>query len=480
MELDTGWWNGVRRLRELIERLRGLVQENQALRRENERLKEENSRLREQLERTGRAGKRQAAPFSKGPPKPDPKPPGRKPGAQYGPKAWRRVPEHVDEVLDAALPARCDRCGSPTELDVVVPQYQTEVPRVRPHVTQFNVPVGPCTACGRRVQGRHPRQTSDALGAAASRLGPHALALAAQLNQGLGLSFGKVSTFFATAFGVQVTPSGLCLALHRVARAGEPTYTAFVLALRRSPVVAADETGWKVAGWLEWLWAFVTPTITLYAIQSGRGFEEAARILGEGYDGKLLRDGWAPYRWFLLATHQTCLGHLFRRCEGILETAQRGAARFPHAILDVLQAALAVRDRRDEGLYSPHGLAVARGRLETRMDRLLEWQPSVPENRRLVKHLRHERAALFTFLHHPEVEATNWWGEHAMRPAVVTRKVCGGNRSWRGAHTQEVLTSILRTCWQQHVAFYPLMHNLLRSPVPRVAGLLIPPATGPP
>jgi transposase len=174
------------------------------------------------------------------------------------------------------------------------------------------------------------------------------------------------------------------------------------------------------------------------------------------------------------------LSHLLRRCEGLLETAQRGAARFPHAVQNILQAALKLRDRRDQGLLSAHGLAVAAGRLGARMDRLLKWQPTVPENRKLAKHLRKERPALFTFLRRPEVEATNWWGEHAIRPAVVTRKVCGGNRSGRGAHTQEVLMSVLRTCHQQDADFYSLMEQLLRSPVPAVADRLIPQATGPP
>jgi hypothetical protein len=118
--------------------------------------------------------------------------------------------------------------------------------------------------------------------------------------------------------------------------------------------------------------------------------------------------------------------------------------------------------------------------LETRMDRLLTWQPTVDANRKLVQHLRHERAALFTFLRHPEVEATNWWGEQAIRPAVVTRKVCGGNRTWRGAHTQGVLMSVLRTCHQQGVDRYAILQALLRSPRPTVAVELLPRATGPP
>jgi transposase len=198
--------------------------------------------------------------------------------------------------------------------------------------------------------------------------------------------------------------------------------------------------------------------------------------LGEDYGGILLRDGWAPYRQFVHAGHQSCLTHLLRRCHENLETAKRGAARLPHAVRRVLQDALALRDRRDERQLSIHGLAVATGRLGARMDRLLAWRPSDDENRKLLKHLRNERSALFTFLLHPEVEATNWWGEQAIRPAVVTRKVCGGNRTWRGAHTQERLMTVHRTCHQQHVDFHALIVNLLRSPVPVVARQLLIPA----
>jgi transposase len=494
----------VNQLPEVEDRRRGLVQENAALRRENRRLKKENarlrrlepknsalrrvieflkteiSRLRELLEKSHRSGKRQAAPFSKGDPKSNPKRPGRKPGARYGRRGRRPIPDHVDAVVEAPLPERCEHCAGELELLAVQPQYQTELPPIRPHVTRIDVAVGRCRCCGRRVRGRHPLQTSDALGAAASQLGPRALALAAHLNKGLGLSFGKVSALYATAFGIVVTPGGLCLALHRLARAGEPTYQALVVAIRQAPVDAADETGWKVGGLLQWLWAFVTLRATVYAIQAGRGYDEAARILGEDFAGTLQRDGWAPYRQFTQATHQTCLTHLLRRCHDILETSQRGAARFPHAVQSVLQGALELRDRRDAGEISPHGLAVVRGRLEARMDRLLAWQPTETENRKLVKHLRNERSALFTFLRHPEVEATNWWGEQAIRPAVVTRKVCGGNRTWPGAHTQEVLMSVLRTCHQQSVDFYHLTEDLLHSPKPIVATQLFSSTHGPP
>ncbi|MBA3641346.1 MAG: hypothetical protein H0W53_19160 [Acidobacteria bacterium] len=42
----------------------------------------------------------------------------------------------------------------------------------------------------------------------------------------------------------------------------------------------------------------MTRDTTVYAIQEGRGFAQAAAVLGADYAGVLQRDGWAPYRQF--------------------------------------------------------------------------------------------------------------------------------------------------------------------------------------
>jgi len=448
--------------------------EVERLRKREERLEEQVKRLEAALERSQRDGKRQAAPFSKGEPKKSPKRPGRRPGKEHGPAAWRRRPKTVDEVVEAPLPSSCPDCGGRVKPTRVAKQFQAEIPEVRPHVTQFNVHVGQCTDCGRRVQGRHPQQSSDALGAAASQVGPRAIALAADLVKGRGVSFGRTSDLFNVAFGLKVTPSGLTHGIARLARAATPTYDALIQSTRGSPIVVPDETGWKVGGWLEWLWVFVTPTTTVYAILPGRGFEEAAQILGEDFAGGLARDGWAPYRKFLHALHQTCLGHLLRRCHERLETAQRGQARVPHAVKRLLLRALDIRTRSEAGNLEGHGLVVAVARLASDFDRLLTWEPTDDQNRRLIKHLNNERDALLTFLAHPGMPATNWPAEQAIRPAVVTRKVCGGNRTWNGARTQQVIASILRTCHQQQRDPLALLAGMLNAPEPKVARVLLP------
>ena len=83
-----------------------------------------------QLQEVLRASKRQAAPFSKGPPKDPPATPGRKAGENYGPKAHREIPRRKpDEIIDVPLPDHCPDCDGPTQEDRQAQQFQTEIPR---------------------------------------------------------------------------------------------------------------------------------------------------------------------------------------------------------------------------------------------------------------------------------------------------------------------------------------------------------------
>ena len=433
--------------------------------RERDRLQRENTRLREQLDAARRAGFRQAAPFSKGAPVPHPRRPGRKPGARYGRQGHRPMPATVDEICDVPLPPTCPDCGDRVEDTYVTAQYQEDVPPVRPFVRRFDVHVGHCRGCGRRVQSRHPLQTSDALGAAAVQVGPVAVATAASFNKLLGLSFGKIVTLFADRFGLVVTRGAVVRAVHRAAVQAQPTYDALCHTVKTSAMVVADETGWRVHAELQWLWVFTTPDTTVYAILPGRGFDEAATVLGVDFAGVLVRDGWAPYRQFIDALHQTCLGHLLRRCRELQIDHPR--AVLPEGIKHVLQQALAVRDRVIEGGMSWHGMAIARGHLETRLSALLDRETTIPAVRRLVAHIDREWPALFGFLYNPAIDATNWRAEQAIRPAIITRKVNGGgNRTSRGAVTQQVLASVFRTARQRDLDGVDILTTLLRTPTP--------------
>jgi len=459
----------VERLRRENEQLREDLRRSEA---ERQRLRRENEKLKEDLEAARRAVYRQAAPFSRGTCVAEPRRPGRKAGSAYGAPAQRRPPSHVDVICEAPLPPCCPRCHGALRHVRVATQYQEELPVQRPIVRAFHIHIGECTQCHRRVQGRHPLQTSEALGAAAVQWGPQTVALAVLLNKRFGLPYGKIAALLRDRFGLTVTRGGLVHAVHRTARQAQPTYQTLCATVRGSPVVTADETSWRVDADLQWLWAFVTPATTAYAIQPGRGLAQAAHIIGVDYAGVLQRDGWQSYRQFKSAAHQTCLAHLLRRCRTLL--LDYPAHPFVTAVKAILHAALTTRDRYLAGTISAHGLAVARGQYLERLGQLLERTPSRHLRvRRFQGHLIVEYDAIFSFLFDPTLDATNWRAEQALRPAVVTRKMCGGgNRTRRGADSQQVLASVLRTADQRGLDATDILVTLLTARTPSVPEIL--------
>ncbi len=448
------------RAQQELERLRN---ESEKLQKENERLKKETERLRRKLEAALRASKRQAAPHSRGNPKANPKRPGRKPGHRYGRQACRPIPARVDAQITVPLPERCPHCGGGVEPESCETQYQEEIVR-RTVVRRFDIAVGRCRECQRRVQGRHRLQTSNAVGVGSVQLGSEALTLAAILNKQMGLSLGHTRQVLSYGFGLEVSRGGLYRALARMAGRAEPTYNELVETARQAPVNGVDETGWKVGGRLQWLHVAVSAQVTVYAILPGRGYEQSVEILGSEYDGFLIHDGWAPYYRFQFAFHQSCLAHLLKRCREMAQIASPSALAFPRAVEHLLQTGLELRDRYEQGEVSDRGMRIATGKLEAKLDRMLETRRRNPANHRLARHLEHELLWLFTFLHCPGLDATNNAAERAIRGMVIARKVWGGNRTWEGAHTQQVLASVLRTCWQQGKDAFTRCVRLLRAP----------------
>lgn len=431
-------------LRAQVEQLR---RDNERLRQDNERLQRELAQARAELDQARRQSKRQAAPFAKGPPKPQPKRPGRKAGSAHGRHGHRLPPspDQVDEILEAPLPDACPHCGGAVSETQIAAQYQTEIPR-RPRIRQFNVHIGCCCGCGQRLQGRHPLQTSDAPGAAAAQIGPDAQAAVVTLNKTLGLPHGKVAVVFQTLFGIRLTRGASAQIVLRAADRLEPADAEICQEIKASPWLTPDETGGRVAGTSAWLHAWVAERATGYAIEPNRKADALEGQIGIGWAGKMTHDGFSSYDRFRQALHQQCLGHVLRRLRELEAKAVRGAVHYPRRLIALFTEAIHLRNRHLQGEVSAAELGAARPGFDQRLEGLAQPAREVPAYETLSAHLWKHLDEWFTFLEHLEVEPTNWQGEQAIRPAVVNRKVGGGNRTWAGAHAQEVLMSVLETC----------------------------------
>jgi transposase len=441
-----------------------------------EQLKATIEKLKAALEEAQRSRKRQAAPFrNPDGPKAKPKKPGRKSGKRHGRHGHGKIPSTIDEHYDVPFPDKCPNCcGDNIAEKEVVTQYQTEIPQ-RPIHRQFDVHIGECQNCGCRVHGRHELQTSDAIGAAASQLGPGAHAAFVILNKELGLSHGKCARVFKTLFGIPVARATSARSILRTAQLAEPAYEQLRLDIRDSSVVVPDETGWRVGGMSAWLHAFATESATCYDIGDRSG-AIAEDLLGLAWSGTMIHDGWSVYDRFQAASHQQCLGHLQRRCQRILETAVGAAARLPRTVLEIIDQAFAFRRAWRGHRLDCDELAIEGLLLSADLEEVVSGTFTYEPNRLLAAHILNHAMQWFWFLIDPTIDATNYRGEQALRPGVVNRKVWGGNRTWVGAVAQKVLMSLGRTLFQRGQDVLNWFSQLRRSPTQ----LILPAAARPP
>jgi transposase len=425
-------------------------------------LEAENGRLRRELDSSRREQSRQANRFRRRNVKKRRKKPGRKPGH---PAAARPTPT-PDRIIDVPL-KECPDCHAPLYDCDTVTQYQTDLPPIVPIVTQFNIQTGYCTCCHEYYQGRHPEQTSDAIGAAGNTFGPVILTMAAELKHRLGVPYRKICDFFATYCDVAVCPATFVRAEQRLTEKAMPTYNLLLDALRQAHVVHADETGWRIGRLNAWLWVFSSKDTTIYVIRRSRGSDVPEDILGSDFDGYLVVDGLKVYDVLEVAKGR-CNGHLLRRCKELVETVPTAEQQHVQALSDLIQKAIHLAQRRDELSSADYTARVQR--TEDALDAWLEanlQRPSLSaELDRLDSHIRAHRGEWLVFLHDAEVPPTNNHAEQMLRPAVITRKLGGCNKTLLGALVHGVLASLMVTCKRQGRRFLDLAKRLWQSEDP--------------
>ena len=312
--------------------------------------------------------------------------------------------------------------------------------RVRAHVKRIVTQSGHCDHCEKRVRSTHPDQVSSAAGAARVALGPNVLGLAADLKHRYGIAYRGVADLIGIYFGIRVSHGALvraarCAHVRRPGRSGESESR-----------VHTDDTGWRIDGASAWLWVFATIELTLYWIDRRRGAGVVEDVLGRDFEGWLVSDG-LPALDSLDMSRAQCLAHLIRRCADLAALPGATGIWYPLAIMRTLQAAIALRKRRDELAASTYARHCRR--IERNLDRLLAGQSSIADYERLRRHMAKHREQLLVSLYDANVEPTNNLAERELRGAVVIRKLGGCNRSEHHANAHAVLASVAQTAHRQ-------------------------------
>jgi transposase len=291
--------------------------------------------LQAQLQR--HAGNSSVPPSANPPAAPKPvvkAPTGRSPGAQPGRAATPRVrlpADRVQEVIDHR-PRHCRRCRHPLPAepgphDPPPTWHQVaELPEVAAVVTEHRGHTRTCPHCGTRTDAAIPAAIR------ARVAGPRLTAAITYLSGARHDSKRGVAEVVEALFGVPVSLGTVAAAEQEVSAALADAHAEAVAAVRAAPVKNVDETGWKRAGRLCWLWAGVTQAVACFQVHARRGLDGLRALLGDGPAGVVVSDRWGADNRLDVADRQLGWAHLKRDFRAMVD---RGgpAAPIGHELL---------------------------------------------------------------------------------------------------------------------------------------------------
>jgi transposase len=424
--------------------------------------------LREEIEQLKQERKGPTAPFRRRKDQLKGEQKKRKPGRRPKHKgAHRPRPPKVDFVEEVPL-EDCPICGGAVEDLRPIEQIIEELPPIRPIYYKIKTWRATCRECGQSVCSHHPRQVSQATGAAGTHLGVNAQRWALSMIYDYGLSRRKCSRLLDDLFGLKISAGGLVHLSHRNAGKLRADYEAYLEKLRVAPAVHCDETSWYVGEPNHWLWVLTNKATTYYHVDKRRNRAVIEQLLGKDFAGTLISDCLVIYDQ-LYPSQQKCYAHHYKAIRVAIEQRSQQAEKTGQApgkeleylnkVKRLLKTAQLLFSLNRQQLLTKKRFDLGCQYLEKQADTMLLPTRKNKIEEAVANRLRKQRNHLFTFLYHPEVEPTNNLAERQLRPAVITRKISCGNKTSHGAQTWQILCSIFTTLQQNGGNFLELLSN---------------------
>jgi len=404
------------------------------LRASNEALRAEVRELRAKLEKSGPRGVAGLKPTEA---KPKAEPQMRKRRASGSGRA-RSVPTRTE----VHVAEQCPDCG--TALSGGSVKRTREVIELVPskaEVVEHVIVERQCPRCRRRVV---PAVALGEQVLGQQRLGIGLLALIVTLREAGRLPVGMIQWYLATVHGITLSVGAIVGASRQVAERGAPEVERIRERVRASPVVHADETGWRQNGKNGYIWTYSTST-ERYFVYGGRDKRMVDQALGDTFAGVLVSDFYAAYD-HVRTSKQRCWAHLLRDAHA-LRTQHPTDATIQTWVDDLH------RIYRDAVAFvatassDPFTRAAAAGGFDARLLDLAQpgLAAATAPQHTLSKRIARYLGELLTFVREPNGPPDNNAAERSLRHLVTSRKISGGSRSADGTATKMALASLFGT-----------------------------------
>jgi transposase len=350
----------------------------------------------------------------------------------------RHKPTKIDRIVEQTL-KKCPDCDKRLSLSQeTIEHIQEDIIPARVQTTCYKKHRYYCRTCTKLVTA--PCSVDEIPN---SYLGSNVLIQTVILKYHHGLPFHKIAEVFEGLCGLKVSQGALAQALQRMSEWLKVETDEILKAIRMSPDLHMDETGWKISGAKHWLWSTANKKLAHYKIAASRGAKVAREIIGKDYAGVIGTDFYAAYNR-LPGKKQRCLVHLLRTMREY-RTRDNTVEFIKHekTLKRIVRDAIHLGERRagiEEKVY--------RRRVRRIKKRLFMWASGDYENKnliRLAKRFLKHWAQLLTFLDYADVSYHNNLAERMIRPNVIIRNRSFQNRSDKGAEAHGTHMSLIQT-----------------------------------
>jgi transposase len=279
----------------------------------------------------------------------------RRPGKQPGePGTTMTLVDDPDERLEFP-PAACCGCGAGLAGVPVAAQRRHQVtdiaPALAPRVTEYVAQAKECPGCGTVTAGELPAHVR-----ARASFGPETCAQAANLAAGHYIPVYRATLLLCQLAGITVSTGWMAGIRGRAAALVEASgFTDRVRELlKTAPAVHADETPARAAGGTRYVHLACTRYLTcMHAGDRSADAIDAGGVL-PGYNGVIVRDGYAGYGHLTDALHAWCGVHLLRDLKGLYDFEpgnQEWASQMASLLVEARSAASAARQAGQSALH---------------------------------------------------------------------------------------------------------------------------------
>jgi len=370
-------------------------------------------------------------------------------------------PERVDEIKPF-LPLHCEHCAAalsaqPGPEDPPPTRFPTiELPPVVTVVTEYQSHARTCPECGEVTRAVIPREIL------APSVGPRLTATLSYFAGCHGVSKRGVEEIAAAVFDAPVSLGTVANLEQEVSAALAPAHEEALATVQAAEVKHADETSWKLAGKLCWLW---TAAVVVFLIHGKRSALGLTALLGAEIHGIVCSDRWGVYARVPAERRQLCWVHWKRDFQKIVDRGGDSVwvgRRGLKIVKKVFAAWHAFREGRSTRAQLQTELAV----VANQMNKLLVEGRILGDEKPVVTfcaNLLQVEDGLWTFARVEGVEPTNNFMERLLRRAVLWRRRSFGCASERGCRFVERILTVVQTRRLQGKSVLNYLHDALQA-----------------